>query len=296
MCHSNHIVIRNINPDQILVDYSGVAMLSGFNRSIVLHPDDRRRQINPLKSSRGAKDHDEIPTDPFIAPEILLGSSRYTKETDIFSLGCLMAQILLNKPVFSGKDRASKIGAMYKVIGSPGSTNFPDGKRFPHYERTKPEKKYKRGVEKAFRYLLKDSGLDVEGDYPGALDLLEQMLHLDPAERITPTEALQHEFMAKHKDKIKSAEYRKQFVMDWMSLRDSVLLDKDPSKSGGSSGKSPLNGRGLLQKSVGEKETKRKAMLLEATAGDGEDDDDDLYNMDDILDDSKPASKKAKTN
>ena len=291
MCHSNHIVIRNINPDQILVDYSGVAMLSGFNRSIVLHPDDRRRQINPLKSARGAKDHDEIPTDPFIAPEILLGSSRYTKETDIFSLGCLMAQILLNKPVFSGKDRASKIGAMYKVIGSPGSTNFPDGKRFPHYERTKPEKKYKRGVEKAFQYLLKDSGLDVEGDYPGALDLLEQMLHLDPAERITPTEALQHEFMAKHKDKIKSAEYRKQFVKDWMSLRDSVLLDKDPSKTG----KSPLNGRGLLQRSVGEKETKRKAMLLEATAGDGGDDD-DLYNMDDILDDSKPASKKAKTN
>ena len=117
------------------------------------------------------------------------------------------------------------------------------------------------------------------------------MLHLDPAERITPTEALQHEFMAKHKDKIKSAEYRKQFVKDWMSLRDSVLLDKDPSKTG----KSPLNGRGLLQRSVGEKETKRKAMLLEATAGDGGDDD-DLYNMDDILDDSKPASKKAKTN
>ena len=76
-----------------------------------------------------------------------------------------------------------------------------------------------------------------------------------------------------------------------MSLRDSVLLDKDPSKTG----KSPLNGRGLLQRSVGEKETKRKAMLLEATAGDGGDDD-DLYNMDDILDDSKPASKKAKTN
>lgn len=295
MCHSNHIVIRNINPDQILVDYSGVAMLSGFNRSIVLHPEDRRRQINPLKSSRGAKEHDEIPTDPFIAPEILLGSSRYTKETDIFSLGCLMAQILLNKPVFSGKDRASKIAAMYKVVGSPGSTNYPDGKHFPHYERTKPEKKYKRGVEKALRYLLKDSGLDVEEDYAGALDLLEQMLHLDPAERITPADALQHEFMIKHKDKIKSAEYRNQFVKDWMSLRDSVLLDKDLSKSGGSSARSPSNRRGLLQKSSGEKETKRKAMLLEATAGDGGDDDDDLYNMDDILDDAKPASKKAKT-
>mmetsp|Transcript_29511 Transcript_29511/g.65009 ORF Transcript_29511/g.65009 Transcript_29511/m.65009 type:complete len:1964 (+) Transcript_29511:229-6120(+) len=311
MCHSNHIVIRNINPDQILVDYSGVATLSGFNRAIVLPTADRRNVIDPLESSLEAKQRDEIPADPFVAPEILLGSSRYTKETDIFSLGCLMAQLLLNRAIFAGRDRKAKVGAMYKVIGSPGTDNFPSGKLFPYYKETKPEKKYKRGIEKAFHF-MKDSDLDLDGEYAGAVDLLGNLLHLDPTKRISAADALEHEFMVKHMNDIKSDKFRTQFVQDWIHLRDSVLLDTDQKRSGTALASSPLNRTGLLQKKgsepeekvdltkttiSGEREKKRKALLMEAAAGgdgdqDVDDDEDELYNMDEILNDAKPAGKK----
>ena len=294
MCHSNHIVVRKIDPDQVLIDYSGVAMLSSLARSIVLPASDRRRFVNPLKSARGKKSEEDPSGDPYVAPEALLGSLKFTKETDVFSLGALMAQLLINKPLFSGRDRCSKLRAMYKVIGTPGSDNYPDGKRYPYYSKSKFEdtKKYKKGVDKALRYMLKDTDLDVD-EFAGALQLIEMMLDLDPEKRISAADALNHDFITKYVNKVKSDGFREVFVTDWMLLRDTVLLDRDLKSNN-------ENKIGLLQKNVSvaalpnkrEKDKKRKAMLLEAAGKEFGEDDDDLYNMDDILGDH--SNKKAK--
>lgn len=314
-CHSNHVVLRTIRPDQILIDQSGVAKLSGLVRAIVLHPDDRGRSLDPLKNARararaggetGGGDNDEVLTNPFIAPELLLGAMRYTKETDVWSIGCLMANLLLNKPLFTGRDRASKILAIFKIVGSPAMENYSDGRKFPYYE--DPPKKYKRGVQKALRFMMKkdqsyygDADF-IEENYSGAMDLLEQMLHLDPRKRITAADALEHEFMVRYVESTNSDEFRNDFVKSWMNLKCKLMVDDDNNDNGDPSTSSSTKHRDKAgqdhhnkKSKIQEKETKRKAWLMEAASSlgggidNGDDDEDDLYNLDDLL--GKSSSK-----
>lgn len=231
-CHSNGIIFRTFYPDQILLDHSGVAKISGLSRAVVLSPDDRKRFLDPVKSARSKKSSnldDEIMNNPHLAPELLLGSTRYTKETDMWSVGCLFASLMLNKPLFSGRDRASRISAIFKILGTPGSDNYSDAEKFPLFDRLKPraEKRYRRGVEKALRHMLREGSFDVE-QYNGAIDLIDKMLHLDPKQRITADEALGHEFMVAHIQQINSDEFRSNFVKDW-NLMKSKVMAKDPA-------------------------------------------------------------------
>ncbi|OEU16033.1 kinase-like protein, partial [Fragilariopsis cylindrus CCMP1102] len=185
-CHENGVVLRgSLNLDQIVIDHSGVAKIGSLYKS----SSDRRK-----KESRKYDDdeQDEIMKDPYVPPEMLLGSPKYTMETDIWALGCLLSHLLLSKPIYTGKekDRESLLFAMYKLVGIPAPENFELGAKFPYYK--KPEKKYKPGVEKAIPKLMKDRKCDDVEAYTSAIDLIRQMLHLDPEKRITAKMALQH--------------------------------------------------------------------------------------------------------
>jgi serine/threonine protein kinase len=101
-CHSNDVILRNFQGDQIVVDHSGVAKLAGFYRASVLSEEDKNTDIFELAKQRKLKpNHVDILTNPYAAPEMLLGSPKVTKETDIWTLGYLFAQLLLCRPIAS---------------------------------------------------------------------------------------------------------------------------------------------------------------------------------------------------
>mmetsp|Transcript_30906 Transcript_30906/g.44992 ORF Transcript_30906/g.44992 Transcript_30906/m.44992 type:complete len:918 (+) Transcript_30906:76-2829(+) len=283
-CHSNHIVLRTMHPDHILIDHSGVAKLSGLSRATVLHPDECGRVLDALKSARGRKgsgleNTDEVLNNPYIAPELLLGATRYTKESDIWSLGSLMAHLLLNKPLFSGKDRPSKILAVLKIVGSSTAENYPDATQFPFYE--EPRKVYKRGVLKALRFLFRSSHCTVE-DFSGPLDLLDRMLHLDPQKRITATEALEHEYMAQYIENTKSKQFQCDFVSSWFSMKNSIIGGEETFTAPDWNRANEIMSLETIRKKrnrdedTDTREGKRKASSMDAAVG-GEND--DLYNL-----------------
>jgi serine/threonine protein kinase len=273
-CHSNHVVLKNIQPDQILVDHSGVAKLGGLYRATVLPPDERRKPINALKAALKSKikkkdAEDDYSNNPYAAPEVLMGCPKFSKESDIWSMGCLLATLVLNKPLFVGKDRAALLASQFKIVGYPGKDNYEEGAKYPYY--TKPEKKgkrYRRNVEKAMEHMLKEN----HSQYAKVIDLLAQMLHLDPEKRCTAAEALGHDFMVEYAENCNSEAFRQSYVADWMALKETLLHMGD---------------------SVKEKERtqKRKAMMLAATKTSNDDTGDDLYDLDEILDEEEPAKK-----
>lgn len=275
-CHSNDIILRNFQSDQIVVDHSGVAKFGSFYRATVLSKEDKRVDIlraakERKKEVRGRReDDDEILTNPYAPPEMLLGSPKFTKETDMWTMGCLLCHLLLGKPIYTGKDRQSMLVAAYKLIGTPSTDNYKDGTKFPYYE--KPVKKYAPGVVKALSHMLKDENSE---KYSGAIDLISQMLQLDPKKRITAKQALQHEFMQSYVENSTTSKFQDDFVKDWITLKDSLL-------SAGKTEEDDVNER--------ERGIKRKAMLLAAskTMDTG---DDDLYDMDDLLGDGEKDSK-----
>eukprot|EP00980_Cylindrotheca_fusiformis_P013148 scaffold3315_cov98-Cylindrotheca_fusiformis.AAC.2 len=266
-CHSNDIVMRNFQGDQIVVDHSGVAKFAGFYRATVLSQEDKKAKFTDCIKRRHSRKKDavDVSTNPYTAPEMLLGSPKYTKETDIWTLGCLFAHLLLSRPMYTAEDTDSALTAMYKIIGTPSSESLPEAVKFPNFRR--PAKKYVPGVSKALQTMLGDEDREVTS----AIDLIDKMLQLDPRKRITAVGALQHEFMQDYTEQCTSQEYRDNFVNDWMSLKNSLMRPNETDE--------------LKQRERG---IKRKAMLMAASktpAGGG----DDLYDMDDLLGD--PATK-----
>ena len=307
-CHSNHIVLRSLLPDQIHLDHSGTAKLSGLSKVMVLHGKDRTKEFDPLKyvRSKKGKDHNTEDVEPFAAPELLLGGTRHTKETDMWAFGSLMANLLLGKQIFPGKDRVSKMTQVFKIVGVPDRDNYERAKKFPFYSNNMyvigeegKKKKYTRGVEKALRHMLRAFGNDhVESDFSGLRSLIDGLLHLDPTKRMTAEEALRHPYMMNHSVQTERPEYCQSYVKDWLDLKENVLTKGKSTKShvreSFAGRTSPIQqlSEAVPSAAIGsaEKELKRKAFLIGASSGT---DGDDLYNLDDLLG-SSSSSKKPK--
>lgn len=272
-CHTNHLVLRSIQTDQVYIDHSGVIKLAGFYRATVLPSDERDKYIDPLKfckprkNSKHRQDDTEVPS-PYAAPEILFGSPKYTKETDVWAVGSMMAHVLLGKPMFAGKERSSLLAATCKIVGSPSKDNYPGALGFP----IKLSKEYKRDVQRAFKRMMKPE--DFVTHEKGAIDLISKMLQLDPKKRITAVDALQHEYFQNYSEDCRHSVYQEKFVQDWLALKRELVSDG----KGGNERKRTLH---------------RKAMLEAAVAADPMADLDDLYDMKDILESS--SSKKRRT-
>jgi serine/threonine protein kinase len=118
-CHTNGVILRAIQPDQIFVDHSGVLKLAGYYRATVLPQNERDVCINLLKITKKRREKsddtdDLIVTTPYSAPELLLRSLKHTKETDIWGVGSMLSHRL---PLFLGKERSSLLWFMYRIVG-----------------------------------------------------------------------------------------------------------------------------------------------------------------------------------
>lgn len=114
------------------------------------------------------------------APEILLGVKRYSQSVDIWSLGCIFAELALSRPLFKGD---SEIGQLYKIFqikGTPNETTWPGVTKLTDFKVTFP--KWKGKVLSNIITTLSPLGIE----------LLSKMLCYPPHMRITAEEALEH--------------------------------------------------------------------------------------------------------
>lgn len=68
-------------------------------------------------------------------PELLLGSDHYGPEVDMWSVGCIFAELLTGKPLFPGKDETDQLDRIAKITSSPNEDNFPGCSKLPLYAR-----------------------------------------------------------------------------------------------------------------------------------------------------------------
>lgn len=117
-------------------------------------------------------------------PEVLLGWDKYDKSIDIWSIGCIFAEILGRRPLFPGHETTEQIELIVQVLGTPKiETIYKDGRT------NSREQIFKFGeIEKTdFREMFPDAS-------PDAIDLLEKMLRFDPDKRITIDQAIKHKY------------------------------------------------------------------------------------------------------
>jgi serine/threonine protein kinase len=126
----------------------------------------------------------EVVTLWYRAPEILLGGKRYSTPVDMWSVGCIFAELVNRRPLFPGDCEIDQIFKIFMVLGTPTVEDWPGLDELPDYNPNFPKYARKNLADVV-------PGLDAQG-----VDLLTQMLHLDPARRISARAALQHPYFA----------------------------------------------------------------------------------------------------
>jgi len=125
------------------------------------------------------------------APEILLGSKDYGFPIDMWALGCVLAELMLHRPFFPGKDEMSQIRSIFSILGYPSHSSWPGWTKLPMYEQL---------AAKATLILSNQgnrigsiiSHIPAEG-----IDMLNGLLTYAPEKRATASIVLQHDYLTR---------------------------------------------------------------------------------------------------
>ena len=186
-CHSHRVLHRDLKPQNLLIDKEGSLKVADFGLA--------RAFGVPLR----AYTH-EVVTLWYRAPEILLGGKQYSTGVDMWSIGCIFAEMAQRKPLFSGDSEIDQIFKIFKVLGTPNKDVWREVESMSDYRETFP--KWKK--QDLANIVTK---LDRHG-----INLLEQLLAYDPAIRITAKRALHHEYF-RTDDEYHQMEYPQQSTM-----------------------------------------------------------------------------------
>ncbi|XP_072110451.1 mitogen-activated protein kinase 15 isoform X2 [Mobula birostris] len=178
--HSGNVIHRDQKPSNILLDADCFVKLCDFGLA---------RCINQIQEEQGNPALTEyVATRWYRAPEILLASPRYTKGVDMWSVGCILGEMLLGKPLFPGTSSINQIERIMSVIPAPSnedvqSINSDYGASVVRKVLTRPRT--------SIDQLLPSS------TPPDALDLLNKLLIFNPVYRLTAEQALGHPYLSR---------------------------------------------------------------------------------------------------
>ncbi|GFZ08968.1 protein kinase superfamily protein [Actinidia rufa] len=170
-CHNRHVLHRDIKGSNLLIDDGGVLKIADFGLASFFEPNHKQ----PMTS--------RVVTLWYRPPELLLGATHYGVGVDLWSAGCILAELLAGKPIMPGRTEVEQLlHKIFKLCGSPPEEYWKKSK-MPHAAMFKPKQSYKRCISETFK------------DFPpSSLPLIETLLDMNPAERQTATAALKSEF------------------------------------------------------------------------------------------------------
>ena len=171
-CHSHRILHRDLKPQNLLIDRTGNLKLADFGLA--------RAFGVPLRTYTH-----EVVTLWYRSPEILLGGRQYSTGVDMWSIGCIFAEMATKKPLFPGDSEIDEIFKIFKVLGTPTEAEWPGVTSFPDFKASFPKWERKNDDE-----VVNSEGIKILGDE--GLNLLESLLVFDPASRISAKQACMH--------------------------------------------------------------------------------------------------------
>ncbi|KAK2979901.1 hypothetical protein RJ640_020143 [Escallonia rubra] len=167
-CHDRGILHRDIKGSNLLIDKNGMLKIADFGLANYYNPEKKRSLTS------------RVVTLWYRAPELLLNSTDYGIGIDLWSAGCLMAEMFAGRPIMPGRTEVEQLHKIFKLCGTPSEEYWKKLKLSTNF---RPPHSYKPNLREAFR------------DFPeSSLGLLHILLALDPAYRGGAGSALQNEF------------------------------------------------------------------------------------------------------
>lgn len=169
--HDNWILHRDLKTSNLLLSHKGVLKVGDFGLA--------REYGSPLKQYTPV-----VVTLWYRAPELLLGCKLYSTQIDLWSVGCIFAEFLTMKPLFTGKSEIDQLNRIFKDLGSPSELIWPGYNELPLVKKVSFAHYQYNTLRGRFGQTLTNSGFE----------LMTKFLTYNPQRRITAEEALQHEY------------------------------------------------------------------------------------------------------
>ncbi|EJT49955.1 MAP kinase [Trichosporon asahii var. asahii CBS 2479] len=183
--HSANVIHRDLKPGNLLVNSDCELKICDFGLARGYQP-----VTGEAPQNEELRMTEYVATRWYRAPEIMLSNKRYTSAIDVWSIGCILGELLGLKPLFKGKDYVDQLNLILNVLGTPDDETLQ-----------------RMSSEKARMYMAtlphsekRDLAEVLPGADPAALDLLAQLLSFDPSKRIDVVQALEHPYVGAYHD------------------------------------------------------------------------------------------------
>jgi len=181
--HSKKIIHRDLKPANLLISKNNLLQITDFGLA--------------CEKAENKKMTNQVITIWYRPPELLLGKETYGCEIDIWSVGCIIYEMITRNTLFRAMmdNEIEQLKAIFSVCGLPN----PEWELWSHYPNAKmflSDKKYqKKSLERHLHKFLPN-------EYQPMIPILCGMLEIDPSKRITATNALSNLFFQNHPDKL----------------------------------------------------------------------------------------------
>ncbi|OWZ70477.1 cell division cycle 2-like [Cryptococcus neoformans] len=173
-CHANWILHRDLKTSNLLMNNRGQIKVADFGLA--------RKFGDPLGEMTQL-----VVTLWYRSPELLLGGKEYTTAVDIWSIGCIFAELMQGEPLFPGRGEIDQINRIFQLLGRPNDESWPGYSTLPLVQKINTVGPMFSTLRQKFKHLT----------YEGH-NLLSSLLCYDPERRITAEEALKHPYFSEH--------------------------------------------------------------------------------------------------
>ena len=170
-CHHHRVLHRDLKPPNLLINREGQLKLADFGLA--------RAFGIPVRSYTH-----EVVTLWYRAPDVLMGSRKYSTPVDVWSIGCIFAEMVNGRPLITGTSEGDQLERIFRKFGTPTESDYPSMVELPEYPANGLPHYPKVESIGSIVPTLDDVGVD----------LFKRMVMFDPAKRITAQDGLNHAF------------------------------------------------------------------------------------------------------
>jgi len=178
-CHQHRVLHRDLKPQNLLINREGALKLADFGLA--------RAFGIPVRSYTH-----EVVTLWYRAPDVLMGSRKYSTPVDIWSIGCIFAEMANGRPLIPGKTDEDQLLKTFKLLGTPSEASWPSIIELPDWKADFPQ--YEPQPWPSIVPTLDEQGTD----------LMSKFLQFFPDKRTPARSAMDHEYFEGLSEAIKN--------------------------------------------------------------------------------------------